>query len=237
MLFVAVTALTGCRNNTKIQLPAIRNYVQDAEILNQYVETNDATHEFYINPDKKTSTRAYIEGQSEELNQVNSNNLHLFKQSMARVNAYATQMAANRSVDYIVMITEREIHINRIKPDSPITLVKQLSGIRYQARIKALLNLENQVQTYDVYGKPSVWTVIDLNPNTYNHAGWAFLVTCKTGNRYDLREAKVLVCGIGYPYNSCLQWNCTASYGHDTEWNFTTQSFNDAPIGQLSFIE
>lgn len=46
LLFVAIATLTGCRNNTKIQLPATRNYVQDAEILNQYVETNDATHEF-----------------------------------------------------------------------------------------------------------------------------------------------------------------------------------------------
>lgn len=50
MVILAALALQACQYNTKVQVPAARNYVQDAEVLNQYVEINDATHGFYINP-------------------------------------------------------------------------------------------------------------------------------------------------------------------------------------------
>lgn len=237
ILFVTILALQACQYNTKVQIPAARNYVQDVEVLNQYVDINDATHGFYINPNKKVSAQDYIVGQSEELNLVSPNNMQLFKQSIGWINAYTSRLSADKSVDYIVLMTERNIHINCIKMDSPLLLTRQPSNILYQTHARSSLNLSSEEQQYDIYETPSVLTAIELNPETYHNAGWGFLVTCETGNRYDRRETRVLVCGIGYPYNPCLQWECKDSYGHDNEWYFTIQSLNDTQIGQIKFVE
>lgn len=234
---LAALAFQACQYNTKIQVPAARNYVQDAEVLNQYVEINDATHGFYINPNKKVSAQDYIVGQSEELNLVSPNNMQLFKQSVGWINSHASQLSANKSVDYVVLMTERDVHINRIKADSPLLLTRQPSTLLYHTHVRNLLDLSPEEQKYDIYETPSVLTAIELNPDTYRNAGWGFLVTCETGNRYDRRETRVLVCGIGYPYNPCLQWECKDSYGHDNEWYFTVQSLNDTQIGQIKFVE
>ena len=129
------------------------------------------------------------------------------------------------------------MHINRIKADSPLLLTRQPSSILYQTRVRSLLDLSPEEQQYDIYETPSVLTAIELNPETYRNAGWGFLVTCETGNRYDRHDTRVLICGIGYPYNPCLQWECKDSYGHDNEWYFTVQSLNDTPIGQIKFVE
>ena len=237
LAILAALALQACQYNTKVQVPAARNYVQDVEVLNQYVEINDATHGFYINPNKKVSAQDYIVGQSEELYSVNPNNMQLFKQSVGWINAYTSQLSAGESVDYIVLMTERNMHINRIKADSPLLLTRQPSSILYQTRVRSLLDLSPEGQQYDIYETPSVLTAIELNPETYRNAGWGFLVTCETGNRYDRHDTRVLICGIGYPYNPCLQWECKDSYGHDNEWYFTVQSLNDTPIGQIKFVE
>lgn len=54
-LLVILFALSfqSCRNNLNMPVPASRNYQQDAAVLNDFVDINKTTHEYYINPNKK----------------------------------------------------------------------------------------------------------------------------------------------------------------------------------------
>ena len=130
ILFLAIVLLSlsfqSCKDNLSVPTPASRNYQQDAAVLNEFVDINKTTHEYYINSNKRNSVLSYITNADvEDLNSVNSLNLSIFKESINQVNCWSGQLAASHGVDYIVMITENEIYISQIKDDSPIELKKK----------------------------------------------------------------------------------------------------------------
>lgn len=102
-------------------MPASRNYLQDADVINQFVDFNSNTYEFYINPDKRSTLLSYItRADVEELNKVNPLNLDKFKQRIAHINQLAGSMASSGGVDYIVMMTESETYVKRMNGSSSI---------------------------------------------------------------------------------------------------------------------
>lgn len=78
-----------------VPTPASRNYQQDAAVLNEFVDINKTTHEYYINSNKRNSVLSYITNVDvEELNSINSLNLSIFKESINQVNSRCGQLAA-----------------------------------------------------------------------------------------------------------------------------------------------
>ena len=233
ILFLAIVLLSlsfqSCKDNLSVPTPASRNYQQDAAVLNEFVDINKTTHEYYINSNKRNSVLSYITNVDvEELNSVNSLNLSIFKESINQVNSRCGQLAASHGVDYIVMITENEIYISQIKDDSPIELKKkQFDNGRYSSTVASLNVTDYNKSNY-------IETSVELNPQSYKNAGWAFYVTCHIRNIDNKETARVLFCGIGYNINPCFEWSVTQ--GDYAEWNFETTSLNAPCIANFKFL-
>ena len=239
ILFLAIVLLSlsfqSCKDNLSVPTPASRNYQQDAAVLNEFVDINKTTHEYYINSNKRNSVLSYITNVDvEELNSVNSLNLSIFKESINQVNSRCGQLAASHGVDYIVMITENEIYISQIKDDSPIELKKkQFDNGRYSSTV-ASLNVTDYKESYYINKSNYIETSIELNPQSYKNAGWAFYVTCHIRNIDNKETPRVLFCGIGYNINPCFEWSVTQ--GDYAEWNFETTSLNAPCIANFKFL-
>ena len=232
ILFLAIVLLSlsfqSCKDNLSVPTPASRNYQQDAAVLNEFVDINKTTHEYYINSNKRNSVLSYITNVDvEELNSVNSLNLSIFKESINQVNSRCGQLAASHGVDYIVMITENEIYISQIKDDSPI------DNGRYSSTV-ASLNVTDYKESYYINKSNYIETSIELNPQSYKNAGWAFYVTCHIRNIDNKETPRVLFCGIGYNINPCFEWSVTQ--GDYAEWNFETTSLNAPCIANFKFL-
>ena len=130
LTFVLFTLLfQSCRDNLNVPTPASRNYEQDVAVLNDFVDINKTTHEYYVNSNKHTSVLSYIKNSAvEELNSVNLLNFEIFNKSLSRINQISEQLISSCAVDYIVMITEDEIYVNRINEDSPVELRQKLGA-------------------------------------------------------------------------------------------------------------
>lgn len=77
----------SCRNDFDVPTPASRNYEQDVAVLNEFVDINKTTHEYYVNSNKRNSALSYISNADvDELNSVNSLNLGTFNESLTRIN-------------------------------------------------------------------------------------------------------------------------------------------------------
>ena len=88
LTFVLFTLLfQSCRDNLNVPTPASRNYEQDVAVLNDFVDINKTTHEYYVNSNKHTSVLSYIKNSAvEELNSVNLLNFEIFNKSLSRIN-------------------------------------------------------------------------------------------------------------------------------------------------------
>lgn len=125
LVVLMVLSLQSCQNNLSLPSPASRNYQQDVAVLNDFVDISKTTHEYYVNPNKKSTALSYLTNtDAEEFNAVNPVNLNSFKQSISQINSLSGQLASSHGVDYIVMITESEIYISQTKSNSPVHLKK-----------------------------------------------------------------------------------------------------------------
>ena len=129
----------SCRNDFNVPTPASRNYEQDVAVLNEFVDINKTTHEYYVNSNKRSSVLSYLKNSAaEELNSVNSLNLETFNRSLSHINRVSDQLLSSRSVDYIVMITKDEIYVSRIKDASPVNLRQKTAGRGYASTVSSL---------------------------------------------------------------------------------------------------
>lgn len=229
--------MQSCQNDLNLPVPASRNYEQDAEVLNRFVEINKTTHGFYINPNKRTTALSYItNADAEELAAVNSLNLDMFKQSVGRISGLAESFAANQGVDYVVMMTGDEVYVSRIKNDSPITLekVNDTETTRNNHSGTVSLKLAAKGEKHTVYGSGEVETAVELAPQAYKNAGWAFLVSCEMKCNGNRQMTNVLFCGVGCRMlTPRFMWHADRP---DTEWNFEAASCCDSgnsSIGDL----
>ena len=203
--------------------------------VNEFVDINKTTHEYYINSNKRNSVLSYITNADvEELNSVNSLNLSIFKESLNQINSCSGQLAASHGVDYIVMITENEIYISQIKNDSPIELKKKQSDNGRYSSTVASLDVTDHKENYYINKGNHIETSIELNPQSYKNAGWAFYVICHLRSNDNKETARILFCGIGYHINPCFEWSVTQ--GDYAEWNFETTSLNAPCIANFKFL-
>ena len=226
LVVLMALSLQSCQNNLNLPSPASRNYQQDVAVLNDFVDINKTTHEYYVNPNKKSTALSYLTNtEAEELNAVNPVNLNSFKQSISQINNMSGQLASSHGVDYIVMITESDIYISQIKVNSPIQLKRKLSDNRMNRSIIASCNITDYKERFYANSNDCIETSIELYPQSYKNAAWAFLVTCKIGSDNDNKEsARVLFCGVGFHISPGFEWS--ANQGNDVDWNFEVTNIN-----------
>ena len=228
---MSALSLQSCRQNIDIPMPASRNYLQDADVINQFVDFNSNTYEFYINPDKRSTLLSYItRADVEELNKVNPLNLDKFKQRIAHINQLAGSMASSGGVDYIVMMTESETYVKRMNGSSSIWLEEGRPDTRYQLTVRMLKAEGGKSDMCSISG--ARWGMsIDLDPAAYHHAGWAFLLVCipDGGNR---QPVNILFCGVGERINPCFEVETTT--GTEASWKCqVTNLCNEGHIANL----
>lgn len=229
--------LQGCQDDFTCPVPAARSYQEDALILNKFVEINKTTHEYRINPNKRNSVLSYITNADvEELNSVNTLNLKSFNQSLDRINNLSTQLANNHSVDYIIMITENDVYVSQIQATSPVNIKQQKTDNNYFPTIASFSVTDSKKQYYA--SNNNVKMSVELKPQSYKNAGWAFLITCNLINNGDKKTIQVLFCGVGCDMTSlpCFEW--TTVQNNDKVWSFEIISLNrDIPyIADFKFL-
>lgn len=237
LLVVLITLfLQSCQNNLTLPVPASRNYQQDIAVLNDFVDINKTTHEYYVNPNKKSTALSYLTNtDAEEFNAVNPVNLNSFKQSISQINSLSGQLSSSHGVDYIVMITESEIYISQTKGNSLVHLKRKLSDDRMSRSLIATCNITDYKEQFYINSSDYIETVIELYPQSYKNAAWAFLVTCRVGYNGNKELASVLFCGVGFHINPSFEWS--ANQGNDVDWNFEVINTNgDAHIANLNFL-
>lgn len=244
ILLIALFALSAqsCRDNFEVETPSGRNYQQDVTVLNDFVDINKNMYEYYINPNQHNSPLAYVtHSDTEELYAVNPLNLDMFKENMERVNSLTKEASLYQSVDYIVMMTSRQIYINKIKKDSPIEFKQAISNGQ-QAPVKTSIDVTRDIAQQTFYENYNyVQTSIQLNPQAYHNIGWAFYINCETRKGNTEETARILFCGIGYHNNPCFDWKwIDQPYNTATEWNFTiTSGLTDSnfAIAKVNFLQ
>lgn len=234
-----VLSLQSCHDNFAIETTTGRSYEQDAVVLNDFVDINKTTHEFFVNPNKRTTVRSYVTNSSlEELNNVTSLNRELFMESLSRVSSQAGQLVSKHAVDYVVMATNGEVYVSKVNRESPVSLNKVVLDSRNKF-VAAAMNVYDDAEQYNFYGNHAE-TVIELNPQFYSSAGWSFYVTCEIGRKQDKKTARVLFCGVGYNQNLSFMWQTNPSGGDSTDWNFITTPASGSDIsnvGRLMFYQ
>lgn len=234
-----VLSLQSCHDNFAIETTTGRSYEQDAVVLNDFVDINKTTHEFFVNPNKRTTVRSYVTNSSlEELNNVTSLNRELFMESLSRVSSQAGQLVSKHAVDYVVMATNGEVYVSKVNRESPVSLNKVVLDSRNKF-VTAAMNVYDDAEQYNFYGNHAE-TVIELNPQFYSSAGWSFYVTCEIGRKQDKETARVLFCGVGYNQNLSFTWQTNPSGGDSTDWNFITTPASGSDIsnvGRLMFYQ
>lgn len=226
LVFLCILSFQSCQNNLNLPTPASRNYQQDATVLNDFVDINKTTYQYYINPNKKSSALSYLTNtDADELNAVNSLNLSTFEQSLSVINSISGQFVSSHGVDYIVMITQNEIHISQINRNSFIQLKKNGSDkfVASRSRITTC-NITDYKERFYFNDVNRIETSIELYPQTYNNAGWTFLVTCEVKHDGNKKTANVLFCGVGYHINPSFEWFINPNYG--TEWKLEVANMN-----------
>lgn len=243
-LTIALTVLLAvffqsCQDKVYLENPATRTYQQDAVVLNEFVDINKTTHQFYINPNKRSSVLEYINNNNEDLYSVNSLNASLFKESIEQINAMAGNAASYHSVDYIVMLTSTQGYISMINRKSPI-IIKQLSANnQYHKLTEAYIHVNEDTAPYNFYGN-SKEMMIELNSQAYKNAGWSFHIICETGSGSSKKIAKILFCGVGHHYNPSFSWQINDTENRNTEWKFTIikgMGSVNSTIANISFLQ
>lgn len=133
------------------------------------------------------------------------------------------------------MITESEIYISQTKGNSPVHLKRKLSDDRMSRSLIATCNITDYKEQFYINSSDYIETVIELYPQSYKNAAWAFLVTCRVGYNGNKELASVLFCGVGFHINPSFEWS--ANQGNDVDWNFEVINTNgDAHIANLNFL-
>lgn len=221
-IVLSALSLQSCQNSLDIPTPASRNYRQDVEILNKFMDINRTVHGYYINPNKRSSVLSYItNADTEELNAVNPLNLNSFEQSIDRISNLSGEFAASRSADYIVMMTMNEIYTSTVNPSSPVVLKDSPESFN-GSPVVASLKIADRKEEYFT-GGTRFGMAVNLKPDAYKNAGWAFLLTCKPGR--DKEDVKILFCGVGF--NIRPYFELAAVQGAYTDWKFEVTNLND----------
>lgn len=136
-LISAVFLFSCSDDNTVFKEPSqIRAYETDAQIMAQFVDVDNATGKFVINPDKKITASDYVLNRNrEELLAVSAVNCDLFMREMESVNGLLSSIKQSGVATAILYSTYSSDYLIKINGDNKIEINKAFTQSRSGANL------------------------------------------------------------------------------------------------------
>lgn len=120
-IFVGLLTILGvcsCSDND-VKEPVASNTESDMEVLSRFVDVNEATNEYYLNEDKKTSALSYITGSDlQDLEKVSPLSIEKFKTNLRALNAQVASAVSNPNTAYIVFSVNGKTLVKKVKKNA-----------------------------------------------------------------------------------------------------------------------
>lgn len=242
ILFLSIL-ICGCNDSFVIEdsVDKGHSYESDLHVLKKFVEINEPTQEYYINPNKKSTVLSYITNSDlEELNAIDPLNASRYKDNLSMLNAQILHAISSQVVDFVVMSTDHQVIIEKVNEDAPVELAHIGFSGSANNQVKSLLDISDQELSKDVYSENLLQTGIELNPSLYNKDNWFFRIRCEVGDINHKQTVRVLFCGTGYFSDASFNWLATDSNDGKVLWKFTCERVmneNLPSVAQMVFYK
>ena len=165
-LLTLAAAMTACSDdNTVFNEPSqIRAYETDAQIMAQFVDVDNATGKFVINPDKKITASDYVLNRNrEELLAVSAVNRDLFMREMESVNGLLSSIKQSGVATAILYSTYSSDYLIKINGDNKIEINKAFTQSRSGANLVQQLFDGTQLEPRYFYAPESMTMTVSAN--------------------------------------------------------------------------
>lgn len=183
------TLLASCQDdNTLFSEPMqIRAYETDVQIMSQFIEADNSTGLFVLNPDKKIMVSDYLLNRSrEELMKVSQINKNRFLDEMESVNSQLRMMKRSGLIDAYIYTTQTDDKVIMGKDDS--LTINNIAYYAYSQSNIVTLNLEEGKMK-----RTSFFSTSDLGMNIYISNGSTFFLSQLTLGDQEDEDAKIIV--------------------------------------------
>lgn len=210
------------------EVPAMRDYQTDAEVLSKFVDVNKSLGEYYINVNKKNSPLAYIyDSDYQELQKVSPANRTRFEDELKALNSKLAAAAKRKDVSQIVYSTYGgETWIRTINHDAAVTIEKtspeEVGAVATRSTRASLQLQAGALNEANFYAGAQIKSKIDINMFGYKY--YYFEIDCKT-------DAKKTPESGGYPSGNGDNDQAIVMSGSGSmeTWNFTWKASGSNP--------
>ena len=195
-LISAVFLFSCSDDNTVFKEPSqIRAYETDAQIMAQFVDVDNATGKFVINPDKKITASDYVLNRNrEELLAVSAVNCDLFMREMESVNGLLSSIKQSGVATAILYSTYSSDYLIKINGDNKIEINKAFTQSRSGANLVQLLFDGTQLEPRYFHAPESMTMTVSANSLSK-----FYLYQLSFGISSDSDAGTVLVAGVQSP--------------------------------------
>ncbi len=195
-LISAVFLFSCSDDNTVFKEPSqIRAYETDAQIMAQFVDVDNATGNFVINPDKKITASDYVLNRNrEELLAVSAVNCDLFMREMESVNGLLSSIKQSGVATAILYSTYSSDYLIKINGDNKIEINKAFTQSRSGANLVQLLFDGTQLEPRYFHAPESMTMTISANSLSK-----FYLYQLSFGISSDSDAGTVIVAGVQSP--------------------------------------
>lgn len=188
--FLGAAMLASCQDdNTMFSEPIpVRAYETDVQIMSQFIEVDNATGLYVLNPDKKILATDYlINRSSEELMKVSQTNKNRFLEEMATVNSQIQVMRRSGLIDAYIYTTSATDNVIMGKEDASI-IIKNLTQYSYSHSDLATLTLEGGQNM-----KASFYSASDITMKLNLTTGYSFFLSQLILGDQENEDAKIII--------------------------------------------
>ena len=195
-LISAVFLFSCSDDNTVFKEPSqIRAYETDAQIMAQFVDVDNATRKFVINPDKKITASDFVLNRNrEELLAVSAVNCDLFMREMESVNGLLSSIKQSGVATAILYSTYSSDYLIKINGDNKIEINKAFTQSRSGANLVQLLFDGTQLEPRYFHAPESMTMTISANSLSK-----FYLYQLSFGISSDSDAGTVIVAGVQSP--------------------------------------
>lgn len=231
-------SLTSCRQDSVInfEVPVVRDYQTDVQVLSRFVDVDKTTGEYYINENKRTTALSYLNDQDWlELQKVNPVNYNKYKNELATLNRQLAEYAHNPNISMIVYSTYGgDIYVRDLDNDCSLHIEKaegRLFSTRTTRQSFVFGKGTNSQATFN--GGSSVQTTVRINSSGY----YLYELICNPNGDLPVGDNStgLILSGTDFD-NSTYTW---ISDSPNTLWNFkgTAKSVSFGTTAQIEFSE
>lgn len=194
---ISAVFLFSCSDDNTVfkELSQIRAYETDAQIMAQFVDVDNATGKFVINPDKKITASDYVLNRNrEELLAVSAVNCDLFMREMESVNGLLSSIKQSGVATAILYSTYSSDYLIKINGDNKIEINKAFTQSRSGANLVQLLFDGTQLEPRYFHAPESMTMTISANSLSK-----FYLYQLSFGISSDSDAGTVIVAGVQSP--------------------------------------